>query len=148
MATKIVLMIDDIVTENNALFGINTLMNAGHQVELYRINNYFTGDLTRDLYRFAAECRVSEQQLNSEYRALNQRAFEKEDGSGWQQLDQTFEDFCWDFVARVLVRDVGKLNDIACVVGINAEAVRYLVDRLRIRNGETMAIVPEIRASA
>lgn len=148
MGTKIVLMIDDIVTENNALFGINTLMNAGHRVELYRINNYFTGDLARDLYRFAAECRVSEQQLNSEFRALNQRAFEKEDGSGWEQLEHNFEEFCWDFVARVLVRDVGRLDDIACVVGINAEAVHYLVYNLRIRNGETMAIIPEIRATA
>jgi hypothetical protein len=140
-------MIDDIVTENNALFGINTLMNAGHQVELYRINNYFTGDLARDLYRFAAECRVGEQQLNSEYRTLTRRAFEKEDGP-WEQYGQSFADFCWDFVARVLVRDVGKLDDIECVVGTNAEAVHYLVDHLRIRNGSAMAIVPEIRATA
>lgn len=147
MGTKIVLMIDDIVTENNALFGINTLMNAGHRVEVYRINNYFTDNLTKDLYRFAAECRVSEQQLNSEYRALNQRAFEKEDGA-WEQYEQSFEDFCWDFVARVLVRDVGKLDDIGCVVGTNAEAVHYLVDHLRIRNGSAMAIVPEVRISA
>ena len=147
MGTKIVLMIDDIVTENNALFGINTLMNAGHRVELYRINNYFTGDLARDLYRFAAECRVGEQQLNSEYRTLTQRAFEKEDGP-WEQYGQSFADFCWDFVARVLVRDVGKLDDIECVVGTNAEAVHYLVDHLRIRNGSAMAIVPEIRATA
>ncbi len=147
MGTKIVLMIDDIVTENNALFGINTLMNAGHRVEVYRINNYFTDNLTKDLYRFAAECRVSEQQLNSEYRALNQRAFEKEDGA-WEQYEQSFEDFCWDFVARVLVRDVGKLDDIGCVVGTNAEAVHYLVDHLRIRNGTAMAIVPEVRISA
>lgn len=147
MGTKIVLMIDDIVTENNALFGINTLMNAGHQVELYRINNYFTGDLARDLYRFAAECRVGEQQLNSEYRTLTRRAFEKEDGP-WEQYGQSFADFCWDFVARVLVRDVGKLDDIECVVGTNAEAVHYLVDHLRIRNGSAMAIVPEIRATA
>ena len=147
MGTKIVLMIDDIVTENNALFGINTLMNAGHRVEVYRINNYFTDNLTKDLYRFAAECRVSEQQLNSEYRALNQRAFEKEDGA-WEQYEQSFEDFCWDFVARVLLRDVGKLDDIGCVVGTNAEAVHYLVDHLRIRNGTAMAIVPEVRISA
>lgn len=147
MGTKIVLMIDDIVTENNALFGINTLMNAGHRVEVYRINNYFTDNLTKDLYRFAAECRVSEQQLNSEYRALNQRAFEKEDDA-WEQYEQSFEDFCWDFVARVLVRDVGKLDDIGCVVGTNAEAVHYLVDHLRIRNGSAMAIVPEVRISA
>jgi predicted neutral ceramidase superfamily lipid hydrolase len=122
-------------------------MNAGHQVELYRINNYFTGDLARDLYRFAAECRVSEQQLNSEYRTLTQRAFEKEDGP-WEQYGQSFADFCWDFVARVLVRDVGKLDDIECVVGTNAEAVHYLVDHLRIRNGSAIAIVPEIRATA
>jgi len=147
VGTKIVLMIDDIVTENNALFGINTLMNAGHRVEVYRINNYFTDNLTKDLYRFAAECRVSEQQLNSEYRALNQRAFEKEDGA-WEQYEQSFADFCWDFVARVLVRDVGKLDDIGCVVGTNAEAVHYLVDHLRIRNGTAMAIVPEVRISA
>ncbi|GDX62585.1 hypothetical protein LBMAG34_1190 [Candidatus Saccharibacteria bacterium] len=147
MGTKIVLMIDDIVTENNALFGINTLMNAGHRVEVYRINNYFTDNLTKDLYRFAAECRVSEQQLNSEYRALNQRAFEKEDGA-WEQYEQSFTDFCWDFVARVLVRDVGKLDDIGCVVGTNPEAVHYLVDHLRIRNGTAMAIVPEVRISA
>jgi len=57
VGTKIVLLIDDIVTENNALFGINTIMNAGHRVELYRISNYFTDDLTKDMYRFAAECR-------------------------------------------------------------------------------------------
>jgi hypothetical protein len=48
----------------------------------------------------------------------------------------------------VLVRDVGKLDDIECVVGTNAEAVHYLVDHLRIRNGSAMAIVPEIRATA
>jgi hypothetical protein len=99
------------------------------------------------LYRFAAECRVGEQQLNSEYRTLTQRAFEKEDGP-WEQYGQSFADFCWDFVARVLVRDVGKLDDIECVVGTNAEAVHYLVDHLRIRNGSAMAIVPEIRATA
>jgi len=147
VGTKIVLLIDDIVTENNALFGINTIMNAGHRVELYRISNYFTDDLTKDMYRFAAECRISEQQLNSEYRAVNQRAFEKEDGH-WEQYEQSFEDFCWDFVARVLVRDVGKLDDIECVVGIDAVAVHYLVDHLRIRNGSAMAIVPEVRISA
>jgi hypothetical protein len=135
MGTKIVLMIDDIVTENNALFGINTLMNAGHRVELYRINNYFTGNLTSDLYRFAAECKVSETQLNSEFRANKQ--------------DYTdFGDFCWEFISRVLVRDVGRLDDIECVVGTNMEAVHYLVDHLRIRNSHTMAIVAEIRASA
>jgi len=135
MGTKIVLMIDDIVTDNHALFGINTLMNAGHHVELYRINNYFTGDLAADLYRFAGECKVSETQLNSEFRAVKQNY-------------ANFADFCWDFVARVLVRDIGKLDDIECVVGTKPEAVHYLVDHLRILNGNTMAIVPEIRISA
>lgn len=147
MGTKTVLLIGDDVTENHALFGINTIMNAGHQVELYRISNYFSEDLTKDMYRFAAECRVSEGQLNSEYRLLNQRAFEKEDGP-WEQYEQSFEDFCWNFVSRVLVRDVGSIDDIACVVGTNAPAVRYLVDHLRIRSGEVMAIVPEVRISA
>jgi hypothetical protein len=139
---KIILVIDNAVSDKDCQFGVNTLENQGFTAEIFRLSGYFTHDPVEDFYRFAAECKVSPQELNSEF----QRAKEYGMTSGINGVDIrdiTFEEYCWKYVSIVLKRAIGTLKDVGCVVGTNPKAVNYLVDHLRVDANVSGIVVPK-----
>lgn len=132
---KIVLVIDNYPTDKDCQFGVNRLVNQGYRAEIFRISGFFTNDPVEDFYRFAADCRVSPQELDREF------AKAKHPMTGSAEV--TFEDFCWTYVSRVLYRAVGTLKDIGCVIGTDSQAVGYLVKHLEVEADVSGIVVPK-----
>jgi hypothetical protein len=139
---KIILVIDSQVGDHQIEMGRRSLVNEGYETEIFRLSGYFTEDSASDFYRFAAECRVSPQQLDSEFNKA--RSDKMTYGiPGTDLRDITFEEYCWKYVSIVLMRAIGTLKDIGCVIGTNRAAVNYLVDHLLLEANVTGIVVPK-----
>lgn len=126
---KIILVLDEHVTDRNCHFSVLSLENQGFSVEIFRLDGFFTNDPLLDLYRCASECQVSPQQLDCNFREAQDRGMTYGE-KGVDIRDITFEEYCWPYVSEALLSKIGTLEDIGCVIGTNREAVNYLVIHL------------------
>lgn len=126
---KVILVIDE-VGEKQCGFAQKAIESRGYRPRIVKLFGYFTGNPIEDFYRFAAECGVSPDKLDTDYLAAKNSGITY-GTEGVDMRDISLEEFCWQYVVQVLLRDIGSLDGISHVIGTDQRAVDYLVQHLR-----------------